>query len=96
MMNNPYIGRFAPSPPGPLHFGSLVAALGGYLDARQQQGLWKLRMDDVDETRTVDGAADDIMRTLEQMGFQWDQAPIYQSQQIAHYQDALATLKKQG
>ncbi len=95
LMNNSCIGRFAPSPTGPLHFGSLVAALGSYLDARQQQGLWKLRIDDIDETRTVDGAADHIMCTLEQMGFQWDQTPIYQSSQIDLYQDALATLTNQ-
>ena len=60
----PYRGRFAPSPTGPLHFGSLIAALGSCLDARQQGGAWLLRMEDVDTSRNVPGAADDILRAL--------------------------------
>ena len=87
-----YCGRFAPSPSGPLHFGSLVAALGSYLEARQQQGQWRLRIEDLDPDRVVPGAADDIQRTLERYGFEWDADIDYQSQHLQRYQDVLDTL----
>ena len=92
----PYRGRFAPSPTGPLHFGSLIAALGSCLDARQQGGAWLLRMEDVDTSRNVPGAADDILRTLAAFGFEWDGPVLYQSQRLAAYGAALEELKQAG
>ncbi len=90
-----YLGRFAPSPTGPLHFGSLIAAVGSYLDARQHQGQWLLRIDDLDPPREVPGAASDILRTLEAFGFEWDGNVSYQSQRQQYYAEALATLTAQ-
>jgi glutamyl-Q tRNA(Asp) synthetase len=90
-----YCGRFAPSPTGPLHFGSLVAALGSYLDARHHQGRWLVRMEDLDRQREVKGAADNILRTLEAFGFAWDGDIIYQSQRRAAYEETLQRLQGQ-
>lgn len=87
-----YRGRFAPTPSGPLHFGSLVAALGSYLEARVRGGEWQVRIEDVDPPRVVAGAADDILRTLEAFGFEWDGAVMYQSRRGEAYQDGLARL----
>lgn len=91
-----YRGRFAPSPTGPLHFGSLVAALASYLEARQQQGEWLLRMEDLDTPRNMPGAADAILRSLEAFGFEWDGAVVYQSERHDLYAAALARLQEDG
>lgn len=91
-----YRGRFAPSPTGPLHFGSLVAALGSYLDARAHSGQWLLRIEDVDEPRTVAGAADGILRTLEAFGFEWDGEVLVQSRRLDLYHAALVRLQLDG
>ena len=88
----PYVGRFAPSPTGPLHFGSLVAALASWLDARRAGGRWLLRMEDLDAPRVEAGAADGILRALESLGLGWDGPVEYQSRRGALYRDALARL----
>jgi len=91
-----YIGRFAPSPTGPLHIGSLIAALASCLEARHQSGQWLLRMEDVDAPRTVPGAADTILRQLEDYGFRWDGPVLWQSQRLDAYRAALDQLRKTG
>jgi glutamyl-Q tRNA(Asp) synthetase len=90
-----YIGRFAPSPTGPLHLGSLYTALASYLDAKQHQGLWLLRLDDSDIPRNQAGAADAIIQCLLDFGLQWDGDVVYQHQHQAHYQQALTQLQHQ-
>lgn len=90
---NRYRGRFAPSPTGPLHFGSLVAALGSCLEARANGGEWLLRMEDVDEPRCSAAAATGILRTLERLGFAWDGEVVVQSRRKARYAELLAQLK---
>jgi glutamyl-Q tRNA(Asp) synthetase len=89
-------GRFAPSPTGPLHFGSLVAALGSCLEARTRGGRWLVRMEDVDAPRCKQEHADDILRTLEACGFEWDGAVLVQSTRTARYREVLEELKRQG
>lgn len=89
-----YIGRFAPSPSGPLHFGSMVAALGSYLDARHYRGQWLLRIEDVDRPRVVPGAEDAIFRTLETFGLEWDGAVVCQRDREQAYAAALSRLKE--
>ena len=91
-----YRGRFAPSPTGPLHFGSLVAAVGSFLQARKNQGAWYLRIEDLDPPREVPGAADNILSTLENYGLHWDKGVLYQSQRSDIYLNALEQLIKQG
>jgi glutamyl-Q tRNA(Asp) synthetase len=96
-----YVGRFAPSPTGPLHFGSLVAAVASYCDAKAnfyngKPGKWLIRMEDVDKPREMAGAADDILRTLDAFGFEWDGDIIYQSQRSEIYADYLEKLKLNG
>lgn len=92
----PVVGRFAPSPSGPLHFGSLVAALGSCLSARSQGGRWLLRIEDVDVPRSVPGAADGILRTLERFGFEWDGPVVWQSRRTADYREAFERLQAAG
>lgn len=89
-----YIGRFAPSPTGPLHFGSLIAAVGSYLQARHQQGQWLLRMEDVDQPRCSEVAAAQILYTLEGYGFEWDGEVVYQSQRDSIYREFVETLRQ--
>ncbi|MDX8400336.1 MAG: tRNA glutamyl-Q(34) synthetase GluQRS [Gallionellaceae bacterium] len=96
MERSNHTGRFAPSPSGPLHFGSLVAAVGSYLDTKHHHGSWLVRMEDLDTPRCVAGAADDILRTLEAFGLHSDATILYQSQRTAAYEEALHDLKASG
>ncbi len=96
MSTDLYRGRFAPSPTGPLHFGSLVAAVGSYLDARSQGGEWLLRMEDLDPPREMAGAADSILKTLEAYGLYWDGPVIYQSRREQFYRASLDSLRATG
>ncbi|WP_334021775.1 tRNA glutamyl-Q(34) synthetase GluQRS [Alteromonas sp. S015] len=91
-MHDHYVGRFAPSPSGQLHFGSLVTAVASYLDAKSHSGRWLLRMEDIDEPRCIAGVDKDILTTLEAHGLYWDGDVIYQSQQHARYQAVLDDL----
>lgn len=95
-MNSSYVGRFAPTPSGYLHFGSLVAALASYLDARAVGGRWLLRMEDLDPPREVPGAQDAILRTLETYGFEWDGELERQSERHAQYAAVTERLLSQG
>ena len=87
-----YIGRFAPSPTGPLHFGSLIAAVASYCEAKTHHGQWLVRMEDLDKPREAKGAASTILQQLEAFGFEWDGAVLYQSQRTSYYADALEIL----
>lgn len=90
-----YRGRFAPSPSGLLHFGSLIAALASYLDAKHNNGQWLLRIEDIDPPREQSGASSEILKTLESYGLHWDEDVLYQSQQSAIYHEVLAELAEQ-
>lgn len=95
-MTPAYCGRFAPTPSGPLHRGSLLTAVASYLDARQAQGQWQVRIEDLDPPREVAGAADTILRQLEDHGLTWDGAVQYQHDRHDAYQTALEQLRDQG
>ena len=89
----PYIGRFAPSPSGPLHMGSLVAAMASYLDAKVHQGTWLLRIEDLDYDRNLDGADAAILATLQRCGMAWDGEATWQSRRLPLYESALKRLR---
>jgi glutamyl-Q tRNA(Asp) synthetase len=91
-----YTGRFAPSPSGPLHFGSLIAALGSYLQAKSQAGRWLVRIEDIDTPRTQAGADSAILNALDTFGLHWDGEVWYQSQRLERYQSIFQQLRQQG
>jgi glutamyl-Q tRNA(Asp) synthetase len=91
-----YRGRFAPSPTGPLHFGSLIAAAGSFLEARTRCGDWLVRMEDLDPPRVAPGAANEILHTLRAFGMEWDGAVVYQSARNDAYHAALHRLRRKG
>lgn len=96
MAGSGYRGRFAPSPTGPLHFGSLVAALGSWLRAREQHGAWLVRIEDIDPPRAVRGAAEAQLRTLHRFGFESDEPVWRQSERSAYYAEQLTRLRAAG
>jgi glutamyl-Q tRNA(Asp) synthetase len=101
LANNPpfvtnYRGRFAPSPTGPLHFGTLVAAVGSYLEAKSHDGEWLVRIENLDTPREISGASSEILRTLESLEMEWDHEVVYQSERNSVYQTTLAILDEYG
>ena len=91
-----YVGRFAPSPTGRLHLGSLVAAVGSYLDARHAGGHWLVRMEDLDTSRVIPGCSDEMLRTLEAFGLHWDGEVEYQSRRTPLYIESIKSLQRAG
>lgn len=96
MTSATYTGRFAPSPSGPLHFGSLLAAVASWVDARAQAGGWRVRIEDIDPPREMPGADTLILATLEQHGLYWDGEVLYQSSRHERYREVLADLQTRG
>ena len=96
MPDEQVIGRFAPSPTGPLHFGSLIAAVGSYCLARREGGLWLLRMEDLDPPRVVPGAADEILAALDSLGLHWDGEVVWQGRRTDAYAAAMDSLRVRG
>ncbi len=96
MSNSGYIGRFAPSPSGPLHLGSLMSATCSYLQAKSKQGKWLVRIEDVDTPRVVKGMADLQLQQLESFGFEWDDRVLYQSTRINYYNHVINHLISEG
>ena len=92
-MLNSYVGRFAPSPTGPLHFGSLLAAVASFLQAKKNHGKWLVRIEDLDPPREIKGSATGILKQLEQHGLVWDDSVVYQSNQIDQYHHVLQSLR---
>src|ERR1700682_264270 len=92
----PYVGRFAPTPSGDLHLGSLYTAAASFLDARAHGGRWLLRIEDLDRPREAAGSAASILRTLEAFGFEWDGEFVRQRDRIEHYATALRSLEARG
>jgi glutamyl-Q tRNA(Asp) synthetase len=90
------IGRFAPSPTGPLHLGSLVAAVGSWLSARSRGGRWLVRMEDLDRPRVIAGADQEILAALRRYGLEWDGEVVYQSRRVSLYEAALQSLRERG
>ena len=91
-----YIGRFAPSPTGPLHFGSLLAALASFLDARANQGKWLMRIEDLDPPREPAGSAELILQQLQDFGMNWDDEVLYQSARLGIYEEIMDQLQDKG
>ncbi len=91
-----YIGRFAPSPTGPLHFGSLLAAIASYLQAKSHAGLWLLRVEDIDPPRQQDGAIEEILAALDRYGFEWDGPVSYQSESVEKHLQVVSELRAAG
>ena len=89
-------GRFAPTPSGPLHLGSLLAAVGSYLSAKKANGRWLLRIEDLDRNRAIPGVAEQMLQTLESFGFEWDGKVEFQNDRILFYEQALACLEAKG
>lgn len=92
----PVVGRFAPSPTGPLHFGTLIAALGSYLAAKAGRGTWRIRIEDLDLPRVVEGSAASLLSALDRLGFEWDGTVVYQSRRFQRYRDVLEQLREGG
>lgn len=95
-LQNGCVGRFAPSPTGPLHFGTLIAAVGSYLACKREHGLWLMRIEDIDTPRVVPGSDVAMLKLFEQLGLEWDGPVLYQSRRFERYLAVLEQLEKRG